>query len=268
MLLILRPKIHPIFLIFVKIEKNLFYFDQLMKNFLLIAIFFLALFSFACGSKNDNSQNSNRAASNQSTMDMNTMNPNVSNQNAANTNANASTPTPTPVNPDAMLHNDMESAPNAANAPYDLQFIDTMIAHHQAAIVMAKPAVEKASHPELKNMAQNIVRSQTKEIEQMQQWREQWFKNQPPAVNMNAAGMADSMKAMDMQKLGSATGNNFDIAFIEMMIPHHQGALSMAKEALEKAQHAELKTLAQSVIMGQETEVDQMQQWQKDWSKQ
>ena len=66
---------------------------------------------------------------------------------------------------------------------------------------------------------------QTKEISQMRQMREQWFKDQPSAVNMDAAGMIESMKSMDMAKLTGDGGNNFDLAFIELMTPHHDGAL-------------------------------------------
>lgn len=246
-----------------------------MRKILLTALFISAFSAFGCGSKdeangnrrgNSNSENSNQSASNSNAGNQTSTDHNSMNHNSGNMNSNMASSSPTPENPDAMMQHDMQSAPNAANAPYDLQFLDTMIAHHQAAVVMAKPALEKAAHAELKNLAQNIIRSQTKEIEQMQAWREQWFKGQPPAVNMDAAGMRDSMKSMDMKKLGSATGNGFDLAFIEMMIPHHQGALSMSKEALEKAQHPELKTLAQNIIMAQETEIDTMQTWQKAWS--
>lgn len=244
-----------------------------MRKILFTCLLISTFLILGCGSKDDangnRGANSNRDASNQSATNTNAANSgspdhNSMNHNSMNMNANANA---TPANPDEMMNHDMQSAPNAANAPYDLQFLDTMIAHHQAAVVMSKPALEKASRAEVKNLAQNIIRSQTKEIEQMQAWREQWFKNQPPALNMEATGMKESMQSMDMKKLGSATGNDFDLAFIEMMIPHHQGALLMAKEALDKSQHPELKTLAQTIIMAQETEIDTMQKWKDAWSK-
>ena len=49
-----------------------------------------------------------------------------------------------------MNHSEMQSSPNAENAPYDLQFLDTMIAHHQGAVEMAKPAGAKAYTRRLK----------------------------------------------------------------------------------------------------------------------
>lgn len=164
-----------------------------------------------------------------------------------------------------MDHSMMQSAPNAASAPYDLQFIDTMSGHHQAAIEMARPAETNAQHAELKEMASHIIRDQEREISQMKGWREQWFKDQPRAMNMEMPGMMDSMKGMDMTRLNAATGNAFDLMFIDMMTPHHQGAVTMAREALTKTEHPEIKRLAQQIIDAQEREIAQMNKWKSAW---
>ena len=75
-------------------------------------------------------------------------------------------------------------------------------------------------------------------------------------------GMNDSMKGMDMKKLGSLTGNDLDLEFIKQMIPHHQGAVVMANEAVQKSQKNEIKTLANGIIKAQNAEIKQMQDWQ------
>lgn len=166
-----------------------------------------------------------------------------------------------------MNHSEMKSSPNAASAPYDLQFLDTMIVHHQGAVDMAKDAETKAEHAELKTLARNIIASQQKEIGEMKSWREKWFAGQQPAINMEMAGMSDSMKDMDMMKLSSLSGKAFDLEFIKQMIPHHEGALLMAKEALQKAQKEEIKTLAANIVKDQESEIKHMKDWQSAWSK-
>src|SRR5262245_29666969 len=97
----------------------------------------------------------------------------------------------------------MESSPHAEHADYDLQFIDTMVVHHQGAVDMAKGCGEKAAKAEIKKLCTDIISSQTKEIEQMKKWRDSWFAGKAPAINMQLAGMADSMKDMDMKKLES-----------------------------------------------------------------
>src|SRR5829696_1555485 len=57
----------------------------------------------------------------------------------------------------------------------DKAFIDAMVPHHQGAIEMAQVAYQKSKIPEIKELAKNIVSDQQAEIEQMKQWREQWY---------------------------------------------------------------------------------------------
>jgi uncharacterized protein (DUF305 family) len=164
-------------------------------------------------------------------------------------------------------HSMKESSPDAANAPYDLQFLDTMTEHHQAALQMANPIVAKTDNAELKAFAEKIVADQNREIEQMKNWREQWFAGKSPAMNAEMPGMMDSMKGMNMKKMEAPGGKILDMRFLDMMTVHHQGAITMSKEALNKAEHPEIKTLAKQIIKAQEAEIKQMQEWKKAWSQ-
>lgn len=65
--------------------------------------------------------------------------------------------------------------------------------------------------------------------------------------------------------LKSKTGDDFDEAFLEMMIEHHQGAIDMANLAATRAKHNEILTLSQAIITAQNREIADMQQWQMDW---
>lgn len=170
----------------------------------------------------------------------------------------------------AMHHGEMESSPNAASQPYDLQFIDTMTHHHQGAIDMAKMALTKSQNAELKKFAQKIIDDQNKEISQMKDWRDKWYSGKPPAKNMEMAGMKESMKMMmgdGMKKMEAASGKDFDLMFLDMMKPHHAGAIAMAKDALGKAEHQEIKTLSDQIIKAQEAEIKQIDAWKADSSK-
>lgn len=193
------------------------------------------------------------------------------NHNAMAMNMN-SVPPKMPMNNNANMSGmmDMKSSPNAASQPYDLQFIDTMTMHHQGAVEMAEVVLKISSNEELKKFAQNIIADQTKEIAQMKDWREKWFKDKPAAMNMEMTGMTDSMKMMmgdGMSKWESTSGKDFDLMFLNMMTPHHAGAVTMAKEALTKAEHPEIKTLAQNIIKAQEAEIKMMANWKAKWSK-
>lgn len=75
-----------------------------------------------------------------------------------------------------------------------------------------------------------------------------------------------TMSMADMTaQLQNLSGDNYDKAFIEMMIAHHQGAIDMAELSPDRAKHDEIKQLSQSIITAQQKEIADMQQWQKDW---
>lgn len=73
-----------------------------------------------------------------------------------------------------------------------------------------------------------------------------------------------SMSEMTEQ-LKNKTGDDFDKAFIEMMISHHEGAVDMAELIPTRAKHDEVKQLGEAIITAQTKEIADMKQWQKDW---
>lgn len=67
------------------------------------------------------------------------------------------------------------------------------------------------------------------------------------------------------ESLRDKQGDEFDKAFIQGMIEHHEGAIEMAKLADQRAGHQEIKTLSRDIIAAQEAEIEEMRHWQKDW---
>ena len=128
---------------------------------------------------------------------------------------------------------------------------------------MARMAEGKIQHAELKKLVARIPSDQQKEIDQMKSWREQWYAGAQIAENMQMPGMQQSH--MDMGHMETMTaGAAYDAMFIDMMIPHHEGAITMARDALTKAEHQEVKALAQRIIDAQTREIEQMRQWQSE----
>lgn len=83
----------------------------------------------------------------------------------------------------------------------------------------------------------------------------------------HGGGMMQQMTAMNhrmVDHLGVAD-SLYDERFIEMMIPHHEGAIEMAQDALTKAQHPEIRKMAQDIIASQQSEIDQMKRWRQEW---
>ncbi|CAN5621588.1 hypothetical protein BH09CHL1_BH09CHL1_35030 [soil metagenome] len=166
---------------------------------------------------------------------------------------------------------------------FDLAFIDLMIVHHEGAIAMATIALERAEHPEIIELANAIVTSQSAEITQMRAWRDAWYPGVPQLSETQAMTMFDQaaatspgmggvpgasemmMGAHDMMSLCDAEGSEFDLAFIDAMIPHHSGAILMAQAAQQYSTHQDIKDLAGEIISAQHSEIDGMNAWRSLW---
>ncbi len=218
-----------------------------MKTLLLV--FSLVIIS-ACGQRTVNNDHSNHQSP------------------AANSTASAQDP----LERDATAHEkghhaEMTSSPGAASAPVELQFLDSMIAHHKGAVEMALLAETRSAHREVKELAANIILDQEREIGKMAEWRNDWFEGREEAINMEFPGMMHGMGQMDMRKLESLKGHEFDLEFLRQMIPHHEGAVEMAKSVRNIDTRAELKELADDIIAAQESEIRQMKEWQAAWDR-
>ena len=144
---------------------------------------------------------------------------------------------------------------------FDLQFIDQMIPHHEGALMSSEHMISNSERPELRQLYENIQKSQSEQIEQMKEWRKEWYPDagQPPEMMGNGQTgnmMGNGMMGGSMQ--GMMGGNVLDLMFLKMMIPHHQMAVDMSDEALSKAEHPELRDLAQKIRDEQSSEIELM----------
>jgi uncharacterized protein (DUF305 family) len=162
------------------------------------------------------------------------------------------------------------STGTSAGAATDIAFAQLMIPHHQQAVEMADMALSKASSSEVKGLAKQIKAAQDPEIAQMRAWLSAWgAPEQMPSASagsmdhsgMDMGGMtgAGMMSAANMQKLQAATGAAFDRMWLQMMIAHHQGAITMANQVLDSSKNDQVKKLAQAIVSGQNDEISTMQ---------
>ena len=160
----------------------------------------------------------------------------------------------------------------------DAHFIEQMIPHHEDAITMSNLAQTKAQRPEVKQLAQNIIDSQGKEIDQMKDWYKSWFGKELPTGYevMSQHGMMGSgnQNSMHMGMMGNETDVNrlenaadFDREFVKQMIPHHQMAVMMASMLKNGTNRPEMKKLADDIITAQTKEITQMREWLQSWSQ-
>ena len=92
-------------------------------------------------------------------------------------------------------------------------------------------------------------------------------RQQAQPANMMGGGMMTMNSSMNemMRSLEEAEGEDFDMAFMNSMMVHHEGAIEMAKQAKTKARRQEIKDMADDIIEAQTNEIEQMKMWQKEW---
>jgi uncharacterized protein (DUF305 family) len=151
---------------------------------------------------------------------------------------------------------DAQETTSASGVPFDRAFIDAVVPHHQSAIEMAKAAKEEGlSQPALIEIANDIVVTQQAEIDRMLAWREKWYGSREiDPAGAEALGLSESEMGMEHTAEDIRASVDVDQAFAEMMMAHHEGAITMAELALERAQHEEIKSLAEDIIEAQSRE--------------
>ena len=144
----------------------------------------------------------------------------------------------------------------------DRAFVEEMIPHHESAVEMAEAAQERGQHPEVKKLAGAIVETQNAEIGTMKTM----------AADMERDGVEKGDLGMEAEHMGMGgdiarleKAEPFDREFIDMMIPHHQGAIRMARMQLDEGKDPEARKLAQAIIDAQTKEIDEMNMWRVDW---
>ena len=146
----------------------------------------------------------------------------------------------------------------------DVEFMQGMIHHHAQALDMTALVPERSENADLRKLAQRIELSQKDEIQMMQQWLEA-HGQEVPSVDAHHAHGAELMPGMltpeQMATLEGARGKEFDRLFLELMIQHHQGAITMVGELLDNwgaAQESVIFSFTADVEADQKMEIDRM----------
>jgi len=147
----------------------------------------------------------------------------------------------------------------------DAMFIVGMVPHHEDAIEMAQLALERAEHPEIKRLAEDIIRTQTDENERMREWYRSWYGESVPEDGSLGMMGGRGMMGRRFGITGLEDADPFDKAFIEQMIPHHQMGIMMARMAGGNTNRSEIRGLADDIITGQSAEIEEMQGWYQEW---
>jgi uncharacterized protein (DUF305 family) len=155
----------------------------------------------------------------------------------------------------------------------DVKFMQGMIGHHQQAIEMTNLLKTRTASEDMKKLALRIDVSQEDEINMMKRWLEVRGQEIPSehAMHMHGATLMPGMLTQEeMDKLAAAKGVEFDRLFLEGMIKHHGGALTMVKELFATpgaGQEAEIFAFASDVDADQRAEIDRMRSMLKEYQQ-
>ncbi|MGK2956306.1 MAG: DUF305 domain-containing protein [Solirubrobacterales bacterium] len=159
----------------------------------------------------------------------------------------------------------MGNEEDSSGVNVDSAFVSQMIPHHESAIEMARIAKVKAEHPKIVELANNIVDSQSSEIEAMREMGDRLPADTMHDQGSGGLGMDDHMMGIDGDLSELKSAKPFDREFIDQMIPHHQGAIRMAAMELRGGEDQEVRDLATAIIDAQAAEIEQMNDWREKW---
>jgi len=171
---------------------------------------------------------------------------------------------------------DTDSDSPAADS-VDVGFAQDMAVHHAQAVEMASLALNNSADPLVKNLAYDILTTQQNQIGQMQGWLSLWGRSTVPGAYMawmkddgndghSHSGMGHDMSSdsptkmpgmatpEEISKLRATTGPAGDVLFLQLMLRHHQGGLTMMEYAAAHAEVSAVRDLAQTMVDTQQSE--------------
>ena len=152
-----------------------------------------------------------------------------------------------------------------SHSPDDTRFMQDMIPHHNQAVQMSVLVPERTNNAAIIDLAGKIEASQADEIRFMQDWLRDRDEKVPDPTAHHAMHMQHEMAGMatpaQMAKLATLSGTDFDRLFLELMIPHHEGAVTMVEDLLEQpgaAYDPVLFEFTSDIVNDQTAEIERM----------
>ncbi|MDQ4009631.1 MAG: DUF305 domain-containing protein [Actinomycetota bacterium] len=157
----------------------------------------------------------------------------------------------------------------------DIGFAQDMSVHHRQAVLMAGMARDRSTDPVIQSLAFDIETSQLQQVGQMQGWLSLWNAaplptgrymtwmgdSSMPGMTHGSGHGTDGVATMpgmaspaDLERLRAAGGAQFDVLFLQLMLRHHQGGVPMATYAAEHAETAQVRNLADKIVISQGAE--------------
>lgn len=133
-----------------------------------------------------------------------------------------------------------------------------MVPHHQGALDMSEIVVREGQDADIRRMAQKTMEMQTQDIAELQRW---FDTRASGAVGLPPQGPFEPVEARMKEAMAAVSGADADHLWARKMIAHHQGALDMARIALEDTEDAEIRRMAQKTVEMQTRDIRDLEAW-------
>ncbi|HEX2999728.1 MAG TPA: DUF305 domain-containing protein [Armatimonadota bacterium] len=157
------------------------------------------------------------------------------------------------------------SGPSAAQkkaqnhtATFEQTYMRNMMDLNASGMLIAQMAQRKAVHRDLRNLAQGMILSQKNENQQLRTWLASWY----------GVKRQSQIRPQDRQMLNTLrnlSGKEFETRCLTYMINHENEAVTMSRQALQRAEHRDLRNFAQKVINERNGNLTKMHNWQRTW---
>ncbi|MFJ8163787.1 DUF305 domain-containing protein [Streptomyces sp. NPDC096136] len=158
------------------------------------------------------------------------------------------------LTPEQAARQRPDDSPNAADRAY----VRRMIEHHRQALAMSALAPDRASADGVKRLAERIAAAQGPEIGAMEKWRARYPEPAGAPGGHDHGAMPGMATEQQLRELAEARGTAFDRLFLSLMTAHHQGAVTMAGEALAQGNNGAVEEMANEVVAVQSAEIHRM----------
>ena len=151
----------------------------------------------------------------------------------------------------------------------EITFLAEIIPHHRAAIEMSQLELERGVSPDIRTHAENIIANQQHQIDQFTRRLEEWYGLTPeeamaqvPAEAQEEMKILEEETQMMIEELSAVeAGEDFDVAFVQKMIPHHNSGIIEFLEPQSRAVHPQLRVAATAGITTQQAQVADFRTW-------
>jgi len=168
-----------------------------------------------------------------------------------------------------LFRSDLKPGSNSAEAG----FARDMSMHHQQAVEMSFLIRQNSDDQDINAFAYDILNTQATQRGMMRGWLQLWdvpqYQSDPPMqwtnnmdTNQVTSGTSTRMAGMatdaEMRQLANTTGEAAEELFLELMIEYHIGGVDMAQAVLKQSDHPVVTRLAETMVSGQEVEINYM----------